>query len=105
MKHAGRHIYKGRGTVASDTVGWDEYELGGNSSNGTTARDGDYLLPDILPYDPRRPASFPDNGRTLTDDVVDFFFSILTNGKVTGDKVGPHDNLLDEFPYLGPPHD
>jgi hypothetical protein len=63
------------------------------------------LLPDILPYDPRRPASFPDNGRTLTDDVVDFFFSILTNGKVTGDKVGPHDNLLDEFPYLGPPHD
>jgi hypothetical protein len=30
---------------------------------------------------------------------------ILTNGKVTGDKVGPHDNLLDEFPYLGPPHD
>ena len=36
-------IYKGRGTVASDTVGWDEYELGG-SSNGTTARDGDLLL-------------------------------------------------------------
>jgi hypothetical protein len=35
--------YKGRGTVASDTVGWDEYELGG-SSNGTTARDGDLLL-------------------------------------------------------------
>jgi len=25
------------------------------------------LLPDILPYDPRRPASFPNNGRTLTD--------------------------------------
>jgi len=46
VKHAGRHIYKGRGTVASDTVGWDEYELGGNSSNGTTARDGDYLLLD-----------------------------------------------------------
>jgi Domain of unknown function (DUF4331) len=62
------------------------------------------LLPDILFYDPRRPASFPHNGRTLTDDVVDVFFSILTNGKVTGDKVGPHDDLLDEFPYLGPPH-
>src|SRR5258708_7207306 len=26
------------------------------------------LLPDVLSYDPRRPASFPDNGRTLTDD-------------------------------------
>jgi hypothetical protein len=23
---------------------------------------------------------------------------------VTGDKVGPHKDLLDEFPYLGPPH-
>jgi hypothetical protein len=63
------------------------------------------LLPDILSYDPRRPASFPHNGRTLTDDVADVFFSILTNGKVTGDKVGPHIDLLNEFPYLGPPHD
>jgi Domain of unknown function (DUF4331) len=63
------------------------------------------LLPDILLYDPRCPASFPHNGRALTDDVVDFFFSMLTNGKVTGDKVGPHIDLLDEFPYVGPPHD
>src|SRR5215468_10955715 len=62
------------------------------------------LLPDILPYDPRRPASFPHNGRTLTDDVVDIFLSLLTNGRVRGDKVGPHGDLLDEFPYLGPPH-
>jgi Domain of unknown function (DUF4331) len=62
------------------------------------------LLPDILSYDPRGPARFPHNGRTLTDDVVDVFFSMLTNGKVTGDKVGPHGDLLDEFPYLGPPH-
>jgi hypothetical protein len=46
------------------------------------------LLPDILSYDARRPASYPHNGRTLTDDVVDVFFSMLTNGKVTGDKVG-----------------
>jgi hypothetical protein len=63
------------------------------------------LLPDILSYDPRRPASFPHNGRTLTDDAVDVFLPILTNGKVTGDMVGPHTDLLDEFPYLGPPHD
>ena len=52
------------------------------------------LLPDILHYDPTRPASFPDNGRALTDDVVDFFLPILTNGKVKGDKVGPHNDLL-----------
>ena len=62
------------------------------------------LLPDILSYDVQRPASFPHNGRTLTDDVVDVFLSMLTNGGVTGDKVGPHGDLLDEFPYLGPPH-
>src|SRR5216684_1469464 len=63
------------------------------------------LLPDILLYDPSRPAGFPHNGRTLTDDVADVFLSMLTNGKVTGDKVGPHGDLLEEFPYLGPPHD
>jgi hypothetical protein len=62
------------------------------------------LLPDMLSYDPTRPASFPSNGRTLTDDAVDVFLTILTNGKVTGDKVGPHIDLLAEFPYLGPPH-
>ena len=62
------------------------------------------LLPDILSYDFRRPVSFPRNGRTLVDDVVDVFLFMLTNGKVTGDKVGPHRDLLNEFPYLGPPH-
>ena len=62
------------------------------------------LLPDIMLYDPRRPASYPVNGRLLTDDVVDAFLPILTNGKVTGDKVGPHRDLLAEFPYVGPPH-
>jgi hypothetical protein len=63
------------------------------------------LLPDILPYDPRRPASFPRNGRTLTDDAADAFLAVLTNGNVTGDRVGPHGDLLIEFPYLGSPHD
>ena len=62
------------------------------------------LLPDILYYDPKRPASFPDNGRKLSDDVSDFFISLITNGKVTGDKVGPHTDLLDVFPYVGAPH-
>jgi hypothetical protein len=62
------------------------------------------LLPDMLSYDPRRPASFPTNGRTLTDDAADAFLAVFTNGKVTGDKVGSHGDLLDEFPYLGSPH-
>ena len=59
------------------------------------------LLPDLLRYDPTRPASFPDNGRALTDDVSDVFLAILTNGKVTEDKVGPHSDLLDRVPLPG----
>ena len=62
------------------------------------------LLPDVLSYDPTRPASFPSNGRSLTDDAADAFLAVLTNGKVIEDKVGPHGDLLSEFPYLGPPH-
>ncbi|HEX3902238.1 MAG TPA: DUF4331 family protein [Polyangia bacterium] len=63
------------------------------------------LLPDMIRYDPTRPASYPQSGRTLKDDVVDGFLPILTNGKVKGDGIGPHGDLLAEFPYLGPPHE
>jgi hypothetical protein len=62
------------------------------------------LLPDIMRFDPKRPASYPNNGRLLTDDVSDYFLSVLTNGKITTDKVAAHSDLLTEFPYLGPPH-
>jgi hypothetical protein len=62
------------------------------------------LLPDVLHYTPTAPAVYPTNGRTLTDDVSDFFLAILSNGKVTQDKVGPHKDLLTQFPYVGPPH-
>jgi hypothetical protein len=63
------------------------------------------MLPDILPYDPTQPVAYPDNGRLFTDDVGDYLVAILTNGRVTEDKVGPHDDFLSEFPYLGPPHE
>jgi len=62
------------------------------------------MLPDVLPYDPTRPVAYPDNGRLFTDDVGDYLVAILTNGRVTEDKVGPHNDFLPEFPYLGPPH-
>ncbi len=62
------------------------------------------MLPDILLYDPTRPASYPENGRKLSDDAIDVFLSIITNGKVTRDNVGPHKDLLDVFPYVGAPH-
>jgi len=61
------------------------------------------LLPDILPYDYSQMAGYP-NGRTLTDDLLDVMLTLITNGKVTSDLVGPHTDLLDDFPYLGPPY-
>ena len=61
-------------------------------------------LPDVLPYEPGREVSYPTNGRALTDDVEAYFLPVLTNGKVTGDGLQPHADLLAEFPYVGPPH-
>jgi hypothetical protein len=63
------------------------------------------MLPDILPYDHTRAVAYPENGRLLTDDSTDAFLNIFTAGKVTEDKVGPHNDFLPEFPYLGPPHE
>jgi hypothetical protein len=76
----------------------------GGYTSAEATRVAGTLLPDVLHYDPARPASYPDNGRALTDDVVDFFLPLLTNGKVTRDNVGPHKDLLTEFPYVAPPH-
>lgn len=52
----------------------------------------------------KNPNALPMIVRALIDDVSDLFLAILTNGKVTGDNVGPHNDFLDEFPYQGPPH-
>ncbi len=76
----------------------------GGYSHDEAMRVAATLLPDILLYDSSQPASFPHNGRALTDDVMDVFISILSNGKITGDKVDAHKDLLAEFPFLGPPH-
>jgi hypothetical protein len=39
----------------------------------------------------------------LNDDAGNAFLAIFTNGRVTKDGVGPHSDLLAEFPYVGPP--
>jgi hypothetical protein len=62
------------------------------------------LLPDVLPYDATQPVAYPRNGRALTDDVADYFLALFTRGNVEDDGLGPHTDLLTEFPYLGPPH-
>ncbi|HEY5426665.1 MAG TPA: DUF4331 family protein [Candidatus Tumulicola sp.] len=76
---------------------------GGYTPEGAT-KAASTLLPDVLPFQPGNPASYPTNGRALTDDAVAHFLSVLTDGKVTGDGLHPHTDLLAEFPYVGPPH-
>ncbi|MFI0470522.1 hypothetical protein ACH347_41210 [Saccharopolyspora sp. 5N102] len=44
------------------------------------------------------------NGRKLTDDVTSMRLAMVSGGKITTDHIGPHDDLLGEFPYLGAPH-
>jgi len=61
------------------------------------------VLPDILRYDRTKPATYP-NGRILTDDVYSMRFAWLTHGKVGPTGLKPHDDLLNEFPYLGLPN-
>jgi Domain of unknown function (DUF4331) len=78
--------------------------IGGYSAEEAKRVAGTFL-PDMLRYDPKRPIVYPDNGRLLTDDVGDSNIAVFTNGKVTEDGVGAHDDLLPEFPYLGPPHE
>jgi Domain of unknown function (DUF4331) len=61
------------------------------------------LLPDILTYDRRRPATYP-NGRIPTDDVFAARTAYLTNGKFSSSGVKPHADLQAEFPFLGLPN-
>jgi hypothetical protein len=61
------------------------------------------VLPDILSYDRTKPATYP-NGRVLTDDVYSARFAWLSNGKIPPAGLKPHDDLLAQFPYLGPPN-
>jgi hypothetical protein len=75
---------------------------GGYTSKGAEAA-ARSLLPDVLPYDPKQPAAYPGNGRMPRDDAKDVFLTVF-NGRLTWDGCGPHADMLDKFPYLGPPH-
>ena len=80
----------------------DHLEWFGHSSD-SAQKTALTLLPDILDYDYSSTKGYP-NGRKLTDDIIDIQLAVLTNGRVTTDKVGPHQDLLTTFPYLGSPH-
>jgi len=61
------------------------------------------ILPDVLSFEPAKPAKYP-NGRVFTDDVIDFRLAFLTKGDCPPTGLRPHTDVLAEFPYLGPPH-
>jgi hypothetical protein len=86
----------------------------GAYSNAETKALAHVLLPDMVTYDTRTAAAGPLNGRALADDVIDAELNIVTGGypfdgrnargAITGDCVGPHDDYMNAFPYLGKPH-
>lgn len=78
-------------------------EGGGYAPEQALAIVSEALVPDMLRYDYTSEAGFP-NGRRLTDDVVDVLLAAFTKGRVVSDLVGPHDDYLEDFPYLGSPH-
>ena len=67
------------------------------------AIDREGLLPDMLGFDPTQPPGYP-NGRQPTDHVVAYRLAMMSKGEIPPDGLGPHTDLLSEFPYLGTPH-
>jgi hypothetical protein len=67
------------------------------------AIDADGLLPDMLTFDPARPARYP-NGRVFTDDVINHRLAFLSKGDIPPTGLRPHTDTLSVFPYLGNPH-
>ena len=61
------------------------------------------ILPDMLTFDPSKPAKYP-NGRVLTDDVINTRLAFLSKGDIPPTGLKPHTDVLREFPYLGAPH-
>lgn len=67
------------------------------------AIDADGLLPDMLSFDPSKPAKYP-NGRVFSDDVIDHRLAFLSKGEIPSDGLRPHTDILSAFPYIGTPH-
>jgi Domain of unknown function (DUF4331) len=68
-----------------------------------TAIDAEGTLPDMLTFNPSKPAMYP-NGRVFTDDVINYRLDFLSKGDIPPSGLSPHTDTLSEFPYLGTPH-
>jgi hypothetical protein len=67
------------------------------------AIDNERTLPDVLSFDPSKPATYP-NGRVFTDDVINYRIAFLTKNQCPPTGLKPHTDILSEFPYIGTPH-
>ncbi|MCW2731533.1 MAG: hypothetical protein JWR13_2349 [Mycobacterium sp.] len=76
---------------------------GYSAEQAVAAIDEEGTLPDMLTFDPSKPAKYP-NGRVLTDDVIDYRLSFLSKGDIPPSGLRPHTDTLEQFPYLGTPH-
>jgi hypothetical protein len=72
-------------------------------SSPTISFDADRVLPDMLCFDPSKPAKYP-NGRVFTDDIIDHRLAFLSKGDIPPDGLKPHTDILKAFPYIGAPH-
>ncbi|MEH3142442.1 MAG: DUF4331 family protein [Mycobacterium kyogaense] len=78
-------------------------ETGGYTrTEAIAAINAEGTLPDVLTYNPRKPAGYP-NGRTLRDDVADYRSKFLTNGRTALTDFAPRQEFLPDFPYLCAP--
>jgi hypothetical protein len=76
---------------------------GYSAEQAAAAIDEEGTLPDMLTFDPSKPAKYP-NGRVFTDDVIDYRLSFLSKGDIPPSGLRPHTDTLEQFPYLGTPH-
>jgi len=67
------------------------------------AIDEEGILPDMLSFDPTKPAKYP-NGRVFADDVINTRLAFLSKGDIPPTGLSPHTDTLKDFPYLGTPH-
>src|SRR5262249_1758104 len=91
---------RARPKPGNDRKRWlDQFvHLMGHTGNYTreeaiAAIDKEGTLPDVLSFDPSKPAKYP-NGRVFTDDVINYRIAFLTKNQAPPTGLKPHTDTL-----------